>query len=92
MSSLASIHSLTGTASAIILDHVDSLIKILLTLTKFPSMEVRERAVITLELFTSFPYPKIHPSKDNVICQLLPVLDDKKRIVRRAASRCRNEW
>lgn len=85
--------NLTKSGAPIILDHVDSLIKILLNLSTFEGqMLIREQSLIILELFSHFPFIKIHPSQNLVLKTLLKPIDDKKRRVRRAASHCRNEW
>lgn len=93
LSSLNSLKSLLVSAQEIIIEHIDSLVLILLKLSKYKeSMYVRENSILVLEQFTQFPYRVIYPSQQLVIKELFTVLDDRKRIVRRAAAKCRNEW
>jgi hypothetical protein len=54
--------------------------------------EVRLRALQCLEAVTVLPYHKIFPQRVTVTNALAAALDDPKRIVRKQAVRCRNEW
>ena len=84
---------LIESAPTTVISHIDSLVKLLLQLTRYQaSMKVREKSVLTLERFCTFPFRVLFPVRDVVVSELKQVLDDRKRIVRRAASRCRNEW
>lgn len=52
----------------------------------------RHDALDCLAKLSTIPYELIHPYKDVVLLQLLRVVDDRKRFVRRAAVRVRNKW
>lgn len=52
----------------------------------------RHDALECLAKLAAIPYELIHPYKDLVLRQLLRVLDDRKRFVRHAAVRVRNQW
>ncbi len=54
--------------------------------------EDRAAAILCLEALSLLPYESIHRFKKAVINGLARALDDPKRVVRRAAVRCRNEW
>jgi len=91
--SLESIDTLCTTAPKTITDHLDSLIKILLRLASTsPSQIVRVHSLQVLEKFLGFSYHLLFPHQKEVVSKLAVCLDDKKRPVRRAAVRCRNEW
>lgn len=55
-------------------------------------MEARGAAVDCLAIFSTFTYETIAPYKEEVLAGLVKALDDKKRIVRKKAAKCRNDW
>lgn len=52
----------------------------------------RHAALECLSALATIPYELLHPYKDSVLRKLLFVLDDRKRFVRHAAVRVRNQW
>uniref|UniRef100_K3WEQ0 MMS19 nucleotide excision repair protein n=1 Tax=Globisporangium ultimum (strain ATCC 200006 / CBS 805.95 / DAOM BR144) TaxID=431595 RepID=K3WEQ0_GLOUD len=52
----------------------------------------RHDALDCLAKLATIPYELIHPYKDMVLRQLLHCLNDRKRFVRHAAVRVRNQW
>ncbi|TYZ59798.1 hypothetical protein PybrP1_001410 [[Pythium] brassicae (nom. inval.)] len=57
-----------------------------------PSALDRHDALECLSKLATIPYELIHPYKDTVLRQLLVCLDDRKRFVRHATVRVRNQW
>eukprot|EP01138_Halocafeteria_seosinensis_P005884 gb/GECG01006016.1/.p1 GENE.gb/GECG01006016.1/~~gb/GECG01006016.1/.p1 ORF type:complete len:1217 (+),score=156.50 gb/GECG01006016.1/:1-3651(+) len=53
---------------------------------------VRSRCIETLIYMTRLPYQSLFPYKQQVAKALLCALEDPKRVVRRRAVTCRNEW
>jgi len=54
--------------------------------------ETRGLAVQCLLLLTKLPFATLAPYRESVLIGLKSALDDKKRQVRKAAVKCRNEW
>uniref|UniRef100_A0AAV1TBP1 MMS19 nucleotide excision repair protein n=1 Tax=Peronospora matthiolae TaxID=2874970 RepID=A0AAV1TBP1_9STRA len=52
----------------------------------------RYAALECLVKLATIPYELVHPYKDTVLRKLVPVLDDRKRLVRHMAVRVRNKW
>ncbi len=63
-----------------------------ITITNTFVQKVRMQALECLSGFVTLPYYKVFPYQRKVINELGASLDDKKRIVRKAASGCRNKW
>lgn len=57
-----------------------------------PKARLRVLALEALLALTRLPYAKLHPYRAQVSRGLLAPLDDRKRLVRQAAVRARNEW
>eukprot|EP00743_Colponemidia_sp_Colp-15_P006061 GILK01006515.1.p1 GENE.GILK01006515.1~~GILK01006515.1.p1 ORF type:complete len:1082 (+),score=185.82 GILK01006515.1:34-3279(+) len=77
----------------IVAEHASTLIPMFLQLTTFQrSMSVRVSAIQCLQEFTRLPFVRIFPFQRQVINDLKQALDDPKRLVRRHAVLCRNEW
>ncbi|XP_068203487.1 MMS19 nucleotide excision repair protein homolog [Palaemon carinicauda] len=72
--------------------HVSTLIPNLLSITLNQSMGIRMRALECLEALASLPYPILRQYKEEVIGGLRSALNDKKRVVRRAAVSARSMW
>eukprot|EP00794_Sanderia_malayensis_P008085 gene8085-8950_t len=89
-STLATITALD--APKVIKDHVTSLVPRLLSLTGFPSLDVRVRAIRCLASLCKLPPHVIYPYQKNVVRTLKTCLDDKKRFVRKEAIKCRSRW
>ncbi|KAG0490658.1 hypothetical protein HPP92_007521 [Vanilla planifolia] len=76
-----------------ILVYVHTIIDRLVKLISYPHMKlIRETAVQCLTAITSLPYTRIYPMKVQVLKALSVALDDKKRIVRQEAVKCRHAW
>ncbi|CAJ0841468.1 15411_t:CDS:10 [Entrophospora sp. SA101] len=77
-------------------DNISSMIPLLLNLTKIKegnSMKVRISALQCLGLLPDkLAFDILFPFKNKIIRELSFVLDDKKRLVRRAAVDCRSKW
>ena len=92
-STLSTIVLIVNQAPKFILDHINSFVTPLLALTQYPfSFRVRETALYLILRFAQLDFVALFPFKERVIQSLLPCLDDHKRIVRRAAIQCRNQW
>jgi len=90
-STLSTFNSLEN--PAVLKNHVTSLIPRLLLLAKAPeSMNVRIEAISCLQCLSNLPVHSVYPYQKNVIKSLKSCLDDKKRLVRREAYKCRNQW
>jgi hypothetical protein len=78
--------------------HVIALAEPLLSLARFagapqgPKPLVRACALDALRALAMLPHARLHPVREKVLRGLLPVLDDPKRVVRRRAGACRNDW
>ncbi|KAG0488962.1 hypothetical protein HPP92_007773 [Vanilla planifolia] len=74
-----------------ILVYVHTIIDRLVKLISYPHMKlIRETAIQCLTAITSLPYTRIYPMKVQVLKALSVALDDKKRIVRQEAVKCRH--
>lgn len=56
------------------------------------SQVARMNALKCLYATTSLPYNVLHPHRSAVLQGVGACLDDKKRLVRQEAVRCRNKW
>ncbi|EGG16695.1 putative DNA repair and transcription protein [Cavenderia fasciculata] len=74
--------------------YLGSLIPSLITIsTTGQLLTLRQSSLEVLTyLSKSLPYQKLYPYKQSVINGIKPALDDKKRLVRREATTCRNCW
>eukprot|EP00041_Stephanoeca_diplocostata_P003251 m.33009 g.33009 ORF g.33009 m.33009 type:complete len:1046 (-) comp14189_c0_seq1:56-3193(-) len=72
--------------------HAATLVRLLLPLCGATKMAVRVAAIQGLSALAQLPSQKVYPLATRVIQGLVPVLDDKKRIVREHAVRCRSAW
>jgi len=92
-STLQTMYSLVLDAPEIITRHVTSLVPMLLGLSKFQlSMKIRIEALKCLGALTTLPHHAVYPYKTKVCRALADSVDDKKRLVRKEAVKCRNEW
>lgn len=74
-------------------EHAEQMVPHLLRLAvHHPEMKMRVIALDCLTECSKFAYVKIAPFKSAVLNALSKALDDKKRLVRRHAVKCRNEW
>ncbi|XP_077991989.1 MMS19 nucleotide excision repair protein homolog [Glandiceps talaboti] len=93
LSTMNTLYSLVHNAPAIIAQEMDSLLPQLLKLSSYqPSMKVRIAALKCVGVLTTLPHHTVYPHQKNVLRQLGPILDDRKRFVRREAVTARNEW
>ncbi|KAF2072489.1 hypothetical protein CYY_006198 [Polysphondylium violaceum] len=74
--------------------YLDSLVPSLIKLSvSAPNQKSRKSSLEILYFISvSIPYHNIYPFRGKVIAGIVPALDDKKRLVRRDASKCRNSW
>ncbi|KAL6063452.1 MMS19 nucleotide excision repair protein [Balamuthia mandrillaris] len=92
-STLSTVSMLLEEAPEQMAKDISSLIPQLLRLTTFDtSMHVRMEALKALAGVAGLPYAHVYPFKKQVVNELTNALDDRKRIVRQAAVRCRNCW
>ncbi|XP_073239400.1 MMS19 nucleotide excision repair protein homolog isoform X2 [Porites lutea] len=92
-STLQTMYSLVLDAPEIITRHVTSLVPMFLALSKFQlSMKIRMEALKCLGAMTTLPHHAVYPYKTKVCRALAESVDDKKRLVRKEAVKCRNEW
>lgn len=74
-------------------EHVSSIVKRLLILIQYQhSVIVRETALQCLGAVVGLPYNRVYPLRREVLKALSAALDDKKRVVRKEAVRCRQAW
>lgn len=93
LSTLGTMYSLIFDAPEIITRHVTSLVPMLLGLSQFQlSMKIRMEALKCLGAMTTCPHHAVYPYKTKVCKTLAQSVDDKKRLVRKEAVKCRNEW
>ena len=81
--------------SELVASHLSLLIKSLLRLsthTTEADIKVRIAALNTLTICSSLPYDSLFPHLENVTRSLRTCLDDPKRLVRKQAAICRNNW
>ncbi|XP_052249860.1 MMS19 nucleotide excision repair protein homolog isoform X2 [Dreissena polymorpha] len=90
---METLSDLICSAPEVISKQIDSLIPKLLKMTTYkPSMKVRISALKCLAGLCSLPIPVLVPYKAQVVRALVPVLGDRKRLVRAQAVTARQEW
>ncbi|XP_063604037.1 MMS19 nucleotide excision repair protein homolog [Penaeus indicus] len=72
--------------------HVSTLIPTLLLLATDHPLKVRMKSLECLQVLTSLPTPTIVPYREDVNRGLRPVLNDKKRVIRKVAATTRSSW
>ncbi|CAL9135103.1 unnamed protein product [Musa textilis] len=78
---------------AIVLENVHTIISLLIKLISYPHlMIVRETAIQCLVAISVLPYARIYPYRPQVFRAVSTALDDRKRVVRQEAVRCRQAW
>ncbi|XP_067037088.1 MMS19 nucleotide excision repair protein homolog isoform X2 [Acropora muricata] len=93
LSTLHTMYSLMFDAPEIIARQVTSLVPILLRLSQFQiSMKIRMESLKCLGAMTTLPHHVVYPYKTKVCKTLADSVDDKKRLVRKEAVKCRNKW
>ena len=93
MSALTIITRIIRENVQLIIPYLSTLMPILLQLVTYqPRHTVRLSSLACLDSLTQLSYPQLARYKQNVIKVLAEPLDDKKRIVRQAAIKCRGEW
>jgi DNA repair/transcription protein MET18/MMS19 len=92
-STLTTLYSLVHDAPLVISQHISSLIPPLLLLSKQnQQMTVRIAALQCVGVLTILPHHVVFPYRMQVIRELASTLDDRKRLVRKEAVKCRGEW
>eukprot|EP01132_Coremiostelium_polycephalum_P003883 gene3883-4846_t len=93
-SSLQTLLMLFNETSSSFVSHLNSLIPILINLSVSGSLlNLRKTSLEILTLISNLiPYQNAFIYRNQIINGILPALDDKKRIVRKEASKCRNSW
>ncbi|XP_067948413.1 MMS19 nucleotide excision repair protein homolog [Watersipora subatra] len=82
-----------GSDSTLLAGHLDTLLPLLLKLTRYSlSMKVRMASLQCLATLSKVNITQLVPHIDFVIRGLLPAIDDKKRLVRNEAVKARNIW
>ncbi|CAE1291491.1 MET18 [Acanthosepion pharaonis] len=93
LSTMSTLKTVMDESPALLAQHVNLIVPRLLKLSKTDtSMKVRIASLECLEYLTQLPASTLLPYRREVIRFLEPVLDDKKRLVRRQAVRARGEW
>ncbi|CAB4009785.1 MMS19 nucleotide excision repair homolog [Paramuricea clavata] len=93
LSTLETFYSLTHDVPKIISQYVTSLVPRYSHLAQdAPSLKIRCMSLKCLGVLTVLPHHEVYPYKKQVIQSLAKCLDDQKRLVRKEAVQCRNEW
>lgn len=92
LSTLSIFDGLIFDAAKLMVAQLDVLVPRLLQLTRHQKMVVRKAALRALGVLTTLPTDAIYPYAQRVTRELVPALDDKKRLVRAEAVKSRNEW
>lgn len=92
LSTLTVLKLLLDTKHKIFSDKMQSFLPKLLQLSTHKSMNIRIVALDCLTSYTYYPAILINIYKPNVLKKLQKVLDDKKRLVRKAAVKARTHW
>jgi len=91
-STLSLMRTLIEEAKDMMAGHAKSLIDALIPLCSYRMMRVRIDALECLLSIASLPTQKVFPYAQRLIMDLMPVLDDRKRLVRQKAVACRSAW
>jgi len=91
-STITTIISLTNENQQVIQDHIQTLIGRLLNVVTHDRMKVRIAALQCLMKLSTYKYHDIVPLKKDVVKRIAPLLDDKKRLVRKEAVSCSKVW
>ncbi|XP_056285435.1 MMS19 nucleotide excision repair protein homolog isoform X3 [Pseudoliparis swirei] len=75
-----------------LVQQLEALVSRLLALTGSPAMSVRISSLRCIHAVSSFPAHEVLPFRTRVLRALARPLDDRKRLVRRAAVRARTDW
>ncbi|XP_046850704.1 MMS19 nucleotide excision repair protein homolog isoform X2 [Xenia sp. Carnegie-2017] len=93
LSTLKTFYSLTHELPTVLSQYVTSLVPRYLHLARnAPSLQMRSMSLKCLGVLTVLPYHELYPYKNQIIKSLSKCLDDPKRLVRKEAVLCRNEW
>eukprot|EP01125_Pyxidicula_operculata_P012859 TRINITY_DN4241_c0_g2_i2.p1 TRINITY_DN4241_c0_g2~~TRINITY_DN4241_c0_g2_i2.p1 ORF type:complete len:897 (+),score=205.78 TRINITY_DN4241_c0_g2_i2:527-3217(+) len=94
LASVGTFMMLSQEAPQTVCDHLGTLVPRLLDMSSNPHspVDVRKLSLQCLSVFTKFQFHQLHPFQGRVLRELKPALDDKKRDVRKLASKARNEW
>ncbi|XP_073108980.1 MMS19 nucleotide excision repair protein homolog [Elaeis guineensis] len=76
-----------------IIENINTVISDLIRLIFYPHMMlVRETAIQCLVAMSALPHARIYPMRPQVLRAVSKALDDRKRVVRQEAVRCRQAW
>eukprot|EP00050_Salpingoeca_kvevrii_P021905 m.117654 g.117654 ORF g.117654 m.117654 type:complete len:1015 (-) comp9521_c0_seq2:143-3187(-) len=92
VSTIDTLYTLVFDAPELMWPLLEDLVPTLLSLISHQSMKVRSSALQCLGVISTLPRDKILPFQLKITKALVPVLDDRKRVVRRDAVQCRSEW
>ncbi|XP_035736209.1 MMS19 nucleotide excision repair protein homolog isoform X1 [Vespa mandarinia] len=92
LSALIVLKLLLDTKNEIFADKMQCFIPKLLELSTYKLMDIRITALDCLTSYTNYSAVLINVYKPNVLEKLKTVLDDKKRLVRKAAVKARTRW
>ncbi|CAI9735793.1 nucleotide excision repair homolog [Octopus vulgaris] len=93
MSTMATMKTVLDESPNLLAQHVNLVVPKLIKLSETnASMKVRIASLECLENLTQLPTTTLLPYRREVIRALGPVLDDKKRLVRKQAVKARGEW
>ncbi|CAG8610375.1 3379_t:CDS:10 [Ambispora leptoticha] len=96
ISTIDTFYMIAHDAPHIISEHVTTLVPLLLSLSQTNddnTMHVRISALRCLGVLPdTVRFDILYPYKNQVVRELVKVLDDKKRLVRKEAVDCRNKW
>ncbi|KAG6545229.1 hypothetical protein Mapa_013341 [Marchantia paleacea] len=74
-------------------EYVQSMVNRLVPVSQYQSsMMIRESALQCLAAIVGLSFPRVFPVKSQVMKAITIALDDKKRLVRKEAVRCREVW
>lgn len=73
--------------------HLSTLVPVLIDLmTHTHATRVRLTALSCLSYLRGLPYEQLHPFRSRILLALGESVDDRKRVVRQAAAKARNQW
>ena len=91
-SSLSTILAICDEDQNVFRSHLDSLVARLLRVAKNKQMKIRSASLKCLVKLSGYPPHTIVPLKKEVLRAIAPLLDDRKRLVRKDAVLCSNVW
>lgn len=92
LSTLSCLEPVLVNPPQVLIQQLEALVSRLLGLVCSPAMKIRIASIRCILALTYFPPHEVLPFQARVLRALAPPLDDRKRLVRRAAVQARAEW